>query len=90
MYVSEPHAKVPRPAHELKGFERAELAPGQTRHITVPLDARAFAWYNPETHAWVIDPGRFTVSVGDSVASLPLTGTVEISAAAAKSTALAR
>ena len=90
VYVSEPHAKVPRPAHELKGFERVEVGPGQTRHVSVPLDGRAFAWYNAEGHRWTIDPGKFTVSVGDSVANLPLTGSVEITGAAAKGANLAR
>ncbi len=90
VYVSEPGAKEPRPAHELKGFERVELAPGQTRHVTVPLDARAFAWYNPETHKWTVDPGRFTVSIGESLASLPLTGELDVPASAAMSVALSR
>ena len=90
VYVSEPGAKVPRPAHELKGFERVEVAAGQTRHVSVPLDARAFAWYNTQIHGWTIDPGKFTLSVGDSVASLPLTGSVEISPAMARSARLAR
>ncbi len=90
VYVSEPHAKVPRPAHELKGFERVEVGPGQTRHVSVPLNGRAFAWYNAEAHRWTIDAGKFTVSVGDSMANLPLTGSVEISGAAAKGADLAR
>lgn len=90
VYVSEPQAREPRPAHELKGFERVELGPGQTHHVSVPLNGRAFAWYDVKSHAWTIDPGRFTISVGDSVASLPLSGTVELSAAKTKSADLAR
>ena len=79
VYVSDTHAKVPRPMHELKGFERVDLAPGQTQHVSVPLDARSFAYWDEKAHHWTIDPGKFTISVGDSVASLPLSGTVEIS-----------
>ena len=90
VYISEPDAKEPRPAHELKGFERVELNPGQTRHVSIPLDARAFAWYNPQSHAWTIDPGHFTVSAGDAVDSLPLTGTIDISAGKAKAANLSR
>ena len=90
VYVSEPNAKEPRPAHELKGFDRIEIAAGQTRHVSVPLDARAFAWYNPQKHTWTVDPGRFIVSVGESVAALPITGTVDIKAAVSKDAALAR
>ncbi|HLI78101.1 MAG TPA: glycoside hydrolase family 3 C-terminal domain-containing protein [Acidobacteriaceae bacterium] len=90
VYLSEPGAREPRPAHELKGFERVELAPGQTRHISVPLDARSFAWFNPTTHNWTIDPGSFTVSVGESLATLPLTGTVNISPSTARAASLPR
>ncbi len=90
VYISEPGAKEARPAHELKGFQRVSLVAGETLHVVVPLDARAFAWYNPQLHHWTIDPGRFTISVGDSVAALPLTGTVEISPASAKTAPLER
>ncbi len=78
LYVTDTHAKVPRPKHELKGFERVELAPGETKHITVPLNFRSFAYWNEKARHWTVDPGRFTVAVGDSVATLPLTGAVEI------------
>ncbi len=78
VYVSDTHAKVPRPMHELKGFERVELQPGETKHVSLALDPRAFAYWDVKTHRWAIDPGKFTVSVGDSVASLPLTGMVEL------------
>lgn len=84
VYVSDTHAKVPRPMHELKGFERVEIAPGETKHVSVPLGARAFAYWDVRAHRWTIDPGQFTVSVGDSVASLPLTGHVEIAGEAAR------
>ncbi len=90
VYVSDTHASVPRPMHELKGFERVELGPGETKHVSVPLDARSFAFFDVREHRWTIDPGKFTISVGDSVASLPLTGAVEISGEVAKGAALER
>ena len=81
VYVSEEHAKVARPMHELKGFERVELGPGETKHVSVALDARAFAYYDVAAKGWKVDAGEFTVSVGDSVASLPLSGKVRMEAA---------
>lgn len=84
VYVSDMHAKVPRPMHELKGFERVQLAPGETKHVSVSLDARSFAYWDEAGKRWTIDPGKFGVSVGDSVASLPLTGSVEINSQAAR------
>ncbi len=79
VYVSDTHAPVPRPMHELKGFERVELAPGETKHVSVPLDARSFAYWDEKAQHWTIDPGKFSISVGDSVESLALTGFVELS-----------
>ena len=83
VYVSDTHAPLPRPAHELKGFERVDLAPGATRHVTIPLDGRSFAYYDVAAKHWTIDPGHFGIEVGDSVESLPLKGDVEIDQKAA-------
>ncbi len=79
LYIGEEAPKVPRPVHELKGFERVELAPGETRHITIPLDARSFSYWNEAAKAWTIGSDNFTVSVGDSVANLPLKTAVVVS-----------
>ena len=77
VYVSEEHPRVPRPAHELKGFERVELGPGETRHLSIPLNPRAFAYYNVGAKHWTIDPGKFVIHVGDSLATLPLSGILD-------------
>ncbi len=85
VYVSEEHAKVERPERELKGFERVLLEPGETKHVSVALDARAFAYWSPEAKKWTTDPGRFMIHVGDSVEDTPLTGSVELTSDAANS-----
>lgn len=84
VYVSDAPARVPQPERQLKGFERVELAPGESRHVSVRLDARAFAWYDTEKKSWVIDPGKYGVAVGDSVEDLKLNGSVELGKAAAE------
>jgi len=84
VYVSDDHAKVPRPAHELKGFDRVELGAGETKHVSIDLDGRSFAYYDIAKKSWTIDPGKFTIHVGDSVESLDLKGTVELSKEAAE------
>jgi beta-glucosidase len=86
VYVSDTHASVPRPEHELKGFERVPLAPGETKHVSIELDARAFAYYDVAKKSWAIDPGKFMVHVGDSVESLPLYSAVELKPEAAQTT----
>jgi beta-glucosidase len=72
LYVSDPSAKVDRPERELKGFEKVRLAPGETKHVTLSLDARAFSYWDTPAHKWTIDPGKFIIRVGDSSESTPL------------------
>ena len=78
VYVSEDHPQVPRPPQELKGFSRVEVATGQTRHVTVPLDARSFTWYDEKAAAWHADAGTFTVHVSRSSADPQLEGKVSL------------
>ena len=72
VYVGDPSASVPRPAKELKAFRKLRLAPGQTQHVTLHLDRRAFAYYDTGRKDWAVDPGQFRIYVGDSSAQTPL------------------
>jgi beta-glucosidase len=72
LYVSDPSASVSRPERELKGFEKLRLAPGETIHITLNLDARSFSYWNSTAEKWTIDPGKFVIRVGDSSEDTPL------------------
>jgi beta-glucosidase len=76
LYVSEPDAKVKRPERELKGFEKVRLAAGETKHVTLNLDARAFSYWDEASHGWKMDSGKFVIHVGDSSESTPLEGNV--------------
>ncbi len=74
LYVSDPSAKANRPERELKGFEKVRLGPGETKHVTLSLDAGSFSYWSPTAHKWTLDPGRFVIRVGDSSEHTPLTG----------------
>ncbi|WP_263354919.1 beta-glucosidase [Acidicapsa acidisoli] len=76
LYVSEPGAKVKRPERELKGFEKVRLAPGETKHVTLNLDARSFSYWDESAKNWKMDPGKFLIHVGDSSESTPLEGSL--------------
>ncbi|MBZ5547889.1 MAG: glycoside hydrolase family 3 C-terminal domain-containing protein [Acidobacteriia bacterium] len=76
VYVGEPHASVPRPAKELKGFVKVSLKPGETRHVSVELNRRAFSYYDAKNHRWTADAADFDVLVGSSSAQIELTGKV--------------
>ena len=72
VYVGDPSATVPRPVKELKGFARVELKPGETQRVSVALDHRSLAYWDVTSKSWRVDPGKFTVYVGDSSANVPL------------------
>ncbi|MBZ5654548.1 MAG: glycoside hydrolase family 3 C-terminal domain-containing protein [Acidobacteriia bacterium] len=76
VYVAEPHASVPRPAKELKGFMKIPLKPGETRHVSVDLNKRAFSYYDAKNRRWTADASDFDVLVGPSSAQIELTGKV--------------
>ncbi|MGA7343477.1 MAG: glycoside hydrolase family 3 C-terminal domain-containing protein [Terracidiphilus sp.] len=78
LYVSDPSARVDRPERELKGFAKVRLAPGETKHVTLDLDARAFSYWDEPAHKWTIDPGKFVIRVGDSSQDTPLDASVTL------------
>jgi len=78
LYVSDPSATVLRPERALKGFEKVRLSPGQTKHVTLSLDARAFSYWSETAHKWAIDPGRFVIRVGGSSENTPLSADLTV------------
>ena len=63
-YVSDAKCSVERPIKELKAFRKVTVAPGQTQNATLTFDRRAFAFYNPTTKLWTIEPGKFEILIG--------------------------
>lgn len=74
LYVGDSHASVPRPVKELKGFARVNLKPGETKHLVLTLDRRAFSFYDVKKRDWNAEPGDFTILVGGSSDHIQLQG----------------
>jgi len=66
VYVHDVASSLPRPEQELKAFRRVVLKPGETARMSLVLDERAFALFDPAKKAWVVEPGEFEVRVGSS------------------------
>lgn len=66
LYVKANKPKIDRPVHELKGFQRVELQPGETKWAHFRLDRSAFSYWDPATRAWRADPGEYEIEVGSS------------------------
>ena len=79
VYVADTEATVHRPAHELRGFTRVRLEPGQRAPVTITLDRRAFAYWHTGAQRWVVEPGAFEIRVGAS--SRDIRATVSIALA---------
>lgn len=78
VYVSAPAAAVPRPPKELKGFAKVSLQPGETRHVSVPLDARSFTYFDVKRRQWRAEAGTYRVIVGNASDEEDLTGTITL------------
>ena len=70
IYVHEENPCVPRPVRELKGFCKVSIPKGQARTVTVHLPREAFAYYDSDSHGWVINPGAYTIEAGASAADI--------------------
>ena len=78
VYVGDSECSVPRPQKELKGFEKVALKPGESRRVTVVLPPDAFSFWSLDEHRFLVEPGEFKISVGNSSANLPLSGSVNL------------
>lgn len=77
VYVQQP-ATNGEPPHQLHAFGKVNLAPGETKPITLRLDQRSFSIYDAASRQWKIPVGRYTVLVGTSSRDLPLKSTITI------------
>lgn len=71
-----------QPPRRLVGYQRVELAAGETRVVSVPVNPDAsnhpMGVWNEAKHQWVIPEGRYTVWLGrsSSLADLAVAGTI--------------
>ena len=70
VYVHDHQSRLVRPYKELKGFAKVSLQPGETKTVSIPLDFRAFAYYDPAYKQWITEDGEFDILVGASSADI--------------------
>jgi beta-glucosidase len=80
LYVTDPAASGEAPKN-LEGFARVDLQPGASATVSFPLTQTNLQYWNDSSSAWATSTGNYTVSVGDSNANLPLTGTLSVGSA---------
>lgn len=80
LYVAPEKVEMIRPVRELKEFAKVELAPGESKDVTFTLGQRAFAHWNPITHSWRCESGRYTVQIGANAHDICLEADVQMEA----------
>lgn len=70
LYIADDESALPRPAKELKGFEKIRLEPGETATVTFVITAPMLSYYDDRVAEWVAEPGTFRALVGSSSADI--------------------
>jgi beta-glucosidase len=76
LYISPESPNVPRPVRELKDFTKVNLQPGETKTVSLILDAGAFSYFSTYENSFVIDSGKYDVIIGASSRDIRLWNTI--------------
>jgi beta-glucosidase len=66
LYTREIHPSVVRARHELRGFERITLQPGESKTLTFAVPVEKLAFYDETRHAFHVEPGQYEIQIGES------------------------
>lgn len=70
LYICDPVALGVRPYKELRGFERIELAAGESREVVFTMDADRMGYYEPYKFTWTLERGDIEVMIGRNCANV--------------------
>lgn len=80
--VAEVYAALPKSAAEppkrLVGWSKIQLAPGESKDVTVTVEPQYLSIFNTAKHGWELVPGDYGVMVGGSSQDLPLKATISL------------
>ncbi|HVU07866.1 MAG TPA: glycoside hydrolase family 3 N-terminal domain-containing protein [Verrucomicrobiae bacterium] len=65
MYIRDLVSSVTRPVKELKGFQKIELQPGETKTVALDITPESLSFYDLKMK-FVVEPGEFEIMVGNS------------------------
>jgi beta-glucosidase len=80
--IAQVYATLPEAAGEpfkrLVGWQRVDLAAGESKTVTVALDARVMSIFDEQKNGWSLLPGAYKVVVGPSSGETPLNATLQV------------
>lgn len=83
LYIAPPVQEgISRPVRELRGFAKVELAPRETKTVSLTLTHRDFAWYDASQPGWRVDAGTYRIQIGASCEDIRLEADVDAAATA--------
>jgi len=71
LYIRDMYASATRPVKELKGFQKVDLAPGQSTTVNFIIDKETLSFYNQDMK-WGVEPGTFKIMIGGASNNTPL------------------
>lgn len=71
LYIRDKVSSVTRPVKELKNYQRVSLDAGETKTVTMSINAESLAFYDINME-YCVEPGDFTIMVGNSSADKSL------------------
>ena len=78
VYVGTTSNTVFRPKKELKGFKRVALKAGEETEVVIPLDDKAFRFYDVRTNTWEVETGTYSIMVGRNANNVELQTEISI------------
>ena len=78
VYVAPPVGDLARPRRELRGFTRVFVPAGGQVRVSIPLDRRALAAWDPDAGGWVVAAGTHHVEVGASSRDLRASASFDV------------
>jgi len=78
VYVGSPAGALSRPVVELRAFRKVWLEPAESVELAIPLDARAFSYWDERVSQWTVDSGEHRIALGASSRDLHATATVDL------------
>ena len=79
VYVSQPQGKLDKAYQELAGFAKTkELKAGEKETLEISFDMKYLASYDEERSAYILEPGRYLVRVGNSSDNTKVAAAVEL------------
>ncbi|MEU1953501.1 glycoside hydrolase family 3 C-terminal domain-containing protein [Nocardia rhamnosiphila] len=78
LYVSPRTGGVHRPVQELRAFTKVMLAAGAAQEVSLHLDRRAFAYFDPASQDWAVERGDYELRIAAGSQDVRLTSVVSI------------